>query len=164
MADPLSIAASVAGLLTLTTQIGMKAGELCSAAKDAPKSISQIQDEMEELNLIFCQVRLFLGGTKKPASKSCLEMISIHHLMTTLSGCVLLCSNLDRKLGEVAGLRQRATTLHLDDTAQEGASKVGLLRDRIRWALWTNAEADEILEDLQRHKLSLNLMLNIIQW
>jgi len=160
MADPLLIST----LIVLTAQIAGKACELYSTAKDAPESVREIQDEMEELNLIFCQIRLLVGSTKEPASKDRMEMISIHHLMTTLRGCVLVCSNLDQKLDEVRGLRQGVTTLHPKNTAQKGASTVRVLHDRIKWALWTSDEVAEILEDLQRHKLSLNLMLNIIQW
>jgi len=44
------------------------------------------------------------------------------------------------------------------------ASKAGLVLERVKWAVWKEAEVADIIEDLQRHKLSLNLMLSIIQW
>ena len=153
MSDPLSIAASVAGLIGITQQIAGKAGELYNSVKDAPESVRKIQEEMDEMNIIFCQVRLLLGGTTQ-ANPSRLNMISIHQLSTTLSGCVLLCSRLDVKLDEVSGLRGTGTQ----------KKKIELMKEKIKWTRWTEAAAGEIIEDLQRHKLSLSLMLSIIQW
>ena len=157
MSDPLSITSAIAGLLTLTAQIATTACALCSAVKDAPASIRQIEEEMSNLNLVFCQVQLFIGGSTnlKVPKKSRLTLISLHHLMATLSGCVLMCSALDKKLSDVAGLREAPSA---------SGNKAGLLVEKIKWALWKEAEVKELVEDLQRHKLSLNLMLNIIQW
>ena len=152
MSDPLSVSASIGSLLALTAQIAGKAGGLCNSVKDAPESLRQIQEEMDEMNRIFCQVRLSLGGTTRP-NTSRLAMISVHlhYLSTTLSGCVLLCSNLNTKLNEVSGTgKQRKGT--------------ELIKERIKLNLWTEAVAGEIIEDLQLHKLCLNLILSIIQW
>ena len=160
MSDPLSITSAIAGLLTLTAQIATTACSLYSTVKDAPASIRQIEEEMSDLHQIFCQVQLFISSSMKVTNKSSLTSISLHHLMATLSGCVLMCSALDKKLGDVAGLREaRAHT----GTSASG-NKAGLLVEKIKWALWKEAEVKELIEDLQRHKLSLNLMLNIIQW
>ena len=115
---------------------------------------------MSDLNLVFCQVQLFIGGSTKVPKKSRLTLISLHHLMATLSGCVLVCSALDKKLNNVAGLREAGV-----HTGTSGSgNKAGLLVEKIKWALWKEYEVNELIEDLQRHKLSLNLMLNIIQW
>ena len=129
--------------------------------KDAPASIRQVEEEMSDLNVVFCQVQLFISGSTKVPKKSRLTDISLHHLMATLSGCVLLCSALDNKLSDVAGLRE--ASVHEGTTSASG-SKAGLLVEKIKWALWKEAEAEGLVEDLQRHKLGLNLMLNIIQW
>ena len=155
MSDPLSITASIAGLIAITAQIAGKAGELWNFGKDvkdAPESVRQIQEEMDEMTRIFCQVRLLIGGTTR-VTPSGLAMVSIHQLSATLSGCVLLCTKLDLKLDEVSGLRG----------AGGQKNKTGLMREKIKWTLWTEAAAAEILHDLQRHKLSLSLMLSIIQ-
>ena len=109
MSDPLSITASIAGLIAITAQIAGKAGELWNFGKDvkdAPESVRQIQEEMDEM-----------------------------------------------KLDEVSGLRG----------AGGQKNKTGLIKERIQWTLWTEAAAAETLRDLQRHKLSLSLMLSIIQ-
>ena len=80
-------------------------------------------------------------------------MISIYHL-ATLSGCVLVCSGLDKYVSRVAGIVDLSVP----------ASKAGLVLESVKWAVWKEAEVADIIEDLQRHKLSLNLMLSIIQW
>ena len=97
----------------------------------------------------------------KVPKKSRLALISLHHLTATLTGCVLICSALDKKLSDVAGVRE--ANVHTGTTIASG-NKAGLLVEKIKWALWKEAEVKELVEDLQRHKLSLNLMLNIIQW
>ena len=96
----------------------------------------------------------------KVTNKTRLSRISLQHLMATLSGCVLMCSALDKKLGDVAGLREAG----VQTGTSASRNKAGLIVEKIRWALWKEAEVKEVIEDLQRHKLSLNLMLNIIQW
>jgi hypothetical protein len=76
---------------------------LYQKAKDAPESISRVIDEVEQMNTIFTQVRVFISGAAR-TDHSRLTMISVHHLTTTLSGCVLVCDNLHKYIGEVAGL------------------------------------------------------------
>ena len=95
-------------------------------------------------------------------NKSRLTLISLHHLMATLSGCVLMFSALDKKLSEVAGLREAG--VHTGTSASGNTVPAGLPVEKIKWALWKEAEVKKVIEDLQRHKLSLNLMLNIVQW
>ena len=107
---------------------------------------------MDGINLILCEVRLLLGGITQP-NISRLKMISVHHLSTTLTGCVMLCSKLDATLDKVSGLR---------GTGTQGWAK--LVKEKIKWAFWTEDAAKESIEDLQRHKLSLSLMLSILQW
>ena len=160
MSDPLSIASAISGLITLTAQITNTAYTLYSSVKHAPASIPRIEQEISDLHLVFCQVQLFIGGATKGPKKNRLTHISPHHLMTTLSGCILICSTLDKKLSDVAGLREVASV----HTGTASGNKTVLLVEKIKWALWKEAEVKELIEGLQWHKLSLNLMLNIIQW
>jgi hypothetical protein len=156
MSDPVSLTASIAGLIGLSGQILTALNGLYKVGKsaiNAPDSIGRLLEEMQEMNGIFCQVQLFISGTGKQPSRSRLTMISIHHLVATLSGCVLVCSNLDQYLSEVACVT---------DVNAKGSKKI--VWERVRWALWKESEVAVVLEDLQRHKLSLNLMLGIIQW
>jgi len=157
MSDPLSVVASIAGLIGISAKIICLLKDVydCGArAKGAPDSINRVMAEMQDMNAIFCQVQLFIVGQSERPQNSRLTMISIHHLVATLSGCVLVCSSLDKYLNEVVGI--------VDPSVP--ASKTGLLWERVKWASWKEAEVADVIEDLQRHKLSLNLMLGIIQW
>lgn len=157
MADPLSVISAIVGLVAVSAQLGVLAKQLCDSAKEAPASMEQIKEEMDHLNLIFAQVELLIKGTsKKRPSKTRLTMLSLHSLMTVLSGCVLLSSKLQSKLGDVAGL--------VDPATQIPTKGMKFSLDRIKWALWKEQEVGVMLQDLQRYKLSLNLMLTIVQW
>ena len=159
MSDPLSVISAVVGLIAISAHLGKRSKELYDCAKVAPASMLQINKEMEHLNIIFVQVEMFVRGNvdkKKKPSKVGLTMLSLHHLMTILSGCVLVLSNLDKKLGEVAGL--------VDSTTQKPARGLQSPIDRIKWAMWKETEVAVILQDLERHKSSLNIMLSLIQW
>jgi len=154
MSDPLSVVASIAGLVAVSAKIISLLKDLYDSAKGAPESISRVRAEMQDLNVIFCEVQLFIMGQSRMPEGNRLSMISIHHLVATLSGCVLVCSGLDKYVSRVAGI--------VDPSVP--ASKAGLVSERVKWAAWKEAEVIDIIEDLQRHKLSLNLMLSIIQW
>ena len=75
-------------------------------------------------------------------------------LLVVLGGCVLLWTDLNRKLSEVSGLGE----------ADETACTSRLVMERVKWALWKEDEAREYIDDFQRYKTSLTLMLTIIQW
>jgi len=159
MSDPLSVISAVVGLVAVSARLGVLCKQLCDSAKEAPTSMEQIKEEMDHLNLAFVQVGLLIKGTskeKKRPSKTRLTMLSLHDLMTVLSRCVLLFSKLQKTLDGVAGL--------VDPATQMPAKGVTCTLDRIKWALWREEEVGVMLQDLQRYKLSLNLMLTIVQW
>jgi len=129
MSDPLSVLSAVVGLVAVSAKLGVLCKQLCGSAKDAPASMVQIKEEMDHLNRIFGQVELLVKGiSKKKPSRTRLTMLSLHSLMTVLSGCVLLFSKLQNKLGDVAGL--------VDPATQMPAKGIKCTIDRIKWALW----------------------------
>ena len=157
MGDPLSIAASIAGLITISAQIVGMAKDLFDKVKDAPETMARVREEVEGMQPIFCQVQLLLIGTGSGLNRSNLTMITIHSLMATLTGCVVLYSKLGQKVNEVCGFN--------DPTAASAAwKKAGVIADRVKWGLWGHEEALGIIEDLQRQKLSWVLMLTILSW
>ena len=155
MGDPLSIAASVAGLITISSQIVGIAKELFDKVKDAPETMMRVREEVESMQPIFCQVHLLLNGTCSGLNRRNLTMISIHNLMTTLSGCVIVYSKLEKKVNEVCGF---------DSPTSSWTERAGVVADRVKWGLWGHEEALGIIEDLQRQKLSWVLMLTILSW
>jgi len=104
MTDPLSIAATIAGLWTVADRILSKGYDLCSTVKDAPDSIRAVIEEMRQMHSIFGQVQQLLSGAGIRPAHNRRMMISIHSLQATLSGCVLICDGLNKKLSEVLGL------------------------------------------------------------
>ena len=157
MGDPLSITASVAGLITISAQIVGMAKDVFDKVKDAPETVKRVREEVESMQPIFYQVQQLLNGTGSGLNHGNLTMISVHSLMATLTGCVIVYSRLEKKVNEVCGFN--------DPTAASTAWKrAGVIADRVKWALWRHEEVLVIIEDLQRQKLSLNLMLAIITW
>ena len=157
MSDPLSVLSAVVGLVATSAHLVRRSKELYDSTKDAPTSMLQLQTEMQSVHTIFVQVEMFVRGTtKKRPTKKGMSMISLHHLMTILTGCVLSCSNIDKKLSEVAGL--------MDPTTQKPIRNLQSTMGRIKWALWKEAEISAMLQELDRQKLSLNIMLSLIQW
>ena len=165
MPEPLSIIAVAVGLVATSAKIASTAKQLYSSRKDAPPSLCRISEEMDQLHLIFGQVQMLLGGhAQKKPSRDRLAMLPLHHLMTVLSGCVLAYSSLDKKLSEVAGLGCGSRSLGNTGGQNSGTTRSVGLGAQVRWALWKEAEAGEILVELERHKSSLHIMLTIIQW
>jgi len=157
MSDPLSIAGSVVGLITISAQIVAMAKELFDKVKGAPETVKRVREEVESMQPIFHQVQLLLNGTRSGLNHGNLTMISVHNLMATLTGCVIVYSRLETKVNEVCGFSDPTT-------ATAGWKRVGVIADRVKWGLWRHEEVLVIIEDLQRQKLSLNLMLGIITW
>jgi len=157
MVDPLSIAGSVAGLLTISSQIVGMAKELFDKVKDAPETMMRVREEVESMQPIFFQVQLFLRGGSSGLNHNNLTMISVHNLMATLTGCVIVYSRLEKKVNDVCGFNDPTT-------ATAAWKRAGVVANRVKWGLWRHEEVLGIIEDLQRQKLSLNLMLTIITW
>ena len=157
MGDPLSIAASIAGLITISTQIVGMAKEVFDKVKDAPETVKRVREEVEIMQPIFYQVQQLLNGTGWGLNHRNLTMISVHNLMATLTGCVIAYSRLEKKVNEVCGFNDPAT-------ASAAWKRAGVTIGRVKWGLWRHEEVLVIIEDLQRQKLSLNLMLTIITW
>jgi len=157
MGDPLSIATSVAGLISISVQIIRIAKDLFDKVNDAPETMMRVKEELESMQPIFYQVHSLLSGTGSRPSSENLTMISIHSLMTTLTGCVIVYSKLEQKVNEVCGFNNLTT-------ASAAWGSTGVIAGRIKWGLWRHEEVLCIIEDLQRQKLSLNLMLTIITW
>ncbi|KAI5845937.1 hypothetical protein BZA05DRAFT_142611 [Tricharina praecox] len=91
--DPLSVTASVAGLL----QAAAKVIGFLSSAADAPSTVRNVLTEVQALNGIFHQLSDFINhfDEQSMAQKS---KISVEHLVITLTGCVCTFSELDAEL------------------------------------------------------------------
>ena len=154
MSDPLSIAASVAGLITISAQIVGIAKELFDKVEDAPETMMRVREEVESIEPIFHQVQRMLNGSGSGLNRGNLTMISIHNLMATLTGCVIVYTRLEKKVNEVCGFSDPTSSW----------KRAGVVANRVKLGLWRHEEVLIIIEELQRHKLSLNMMLTILSW
>lgn len=142
--DPLSVGASVAGLLSAAGQVSNIVGKIIASKRGGSREINDIKTSVDTLHSVLVQIQLLLfdRGTLDPHRAS---MILVDQVKATLTECVLTFSELD---GCVRGL--------------EADEKLGIL-DSIRWALKAPA-LKRHLQKLEVHKTSLTLMMSILTW
>lgn len=144
--DPLSITASIVGILAAAGKIGEILNSTISSAIDAPKVFSALRTENEEVRAALSSLYDLLQDlTVSPVHRT--SMIQLEQLIATLTGTVLTFSELETLI----------TPFMIND-----ASKITVWM-RMQW---TRAESscEKIVERLQRHKVYISLMLNILQW
>ncbi|KAI5777248.1 hypothetical protein EDC01DRAFT_410401 [Geopyxis carbonaria] len=148
--DPLSISASVVGLLGITAKMANFLQGFISATVDAPDSMRGVLSEAESMRAIFEQLQWFLAA-RIQTQKDRTSMILVDHLVTALTGCVM---TFDRLQCELESFFDQ----------QNGDKSIGnrLLWDRLRWAT-KETTIKKHVTDLQKHKSTLSLMLTILQ-
>jgi hypothetical protein len=138
--DPLSVTASIVGILTAATQVATLLGKI----KDAPKSISDVLTEVDDIKLIFSAFQEFIKkAAKMRGGRS--AMIQIDDIVVMLTRTVLVFSELETL---VSPLSKKDNNSYLNRVT------------------WTRVEPGVIrlVNQLQRQKTSLTLLLQIIQW
>lgn len=144
MADPLSVAASVVGLLTAAAQITQTLTKITKNIKGAPEQCQHVCAEVEGIKQILEQLQSFILGIST-ASRSRASLILVEQVLVTLTSCVTTFSDID-------------TFVELLD------SDVSLgLMDRLRWMAKAK-DLSEVITRLQMHKSSLGVMLGILTW
>ncbi|KAI8665695.1 Rho-GAP domain-containing protein [Fusarium sp. Ph1] len=142
MADPLSTAASVVGLLTAAAQISKILANVIDKARHAPKECARIKSEVDDIRNVLVTLQLYIVGTRR-AARSRTSLIMVEQVVATLAACVTTFSELNTFA-----------------TALENDADMKIL-DRLRWA---NKDKDikAVLVRLESHKSSLTLMLAIL--
>ncbi|KAF4634125.1 hypothetical protein G7Y89_g3974 [Cudoniella acicularis] len=141
--DPLSVMASVVGLLAAAGQVASILSNVRSSIKEAPRSIDRILPQVNELQSCFSAIHNLLIGIETAPTRR-ISMIQVDHLRATLTEAVLTFSELEELL-----------------TPRVPGSDISML-ERIKWA-WNEDTVSSIVGRLERHKSSLSLMLNIVQ-
>ncbi|KAI9790158.1 MAG: hypothetical protein M1816_005358 [Peltula sp. TS41687] len=140
--DPLSIMASVAGLLTATAKVSSVLRTV-TTLKDAPKLARSVLVEVDQIRSALNILQDFIRGIdSQPRSRRAL--IQLEDLIAMLTELVLTFSELE------------ATVTGLD------SSDPWAWPGRVKWA-WKEDTILQALERIQRQKSSLSLMMNIIQ-
>ena len=138
--DPLSVSASIAGLLTATAAVGAMLKNLSRT----PKFVQDVCQEVADIKVCLLQLQLFVQGIR-PAPQSQTALLMVEHIVVTLVGCVTTFSELEETL---SGLR-----------TDRPSPKV----QRLRWAI-KEPSISRILLRLQASKSSMNLLLTTLTW
>lgn len=142
--DPLSVSASVVGLLTAAQQVSDVIGAIVSSRRKGSREIRDVKTTVDTLRSVLLQLQVLLLGQGSIDRKRA-SMILVNEVIATLSACVLTFSDLH---GCVKGIEADG---YLD------------LGDSIRWVSRTK-ELNGYLRALEAHKTSLILMVNIFTW
>jgi hypothetical protein len=139
--DPLSIGSAVVGLIAGASRIAPILYHFITHTRDAPKTASQILDEMNSITAALERLQAYLIGASQ-ASVSRRLMLSLRNIVATLTACVTTYSDLELVVSKCVE-----------------AGKV----QRMKWMI-NEGEIVELVQRVQAHKLSLTLMLTILQW
>lgn len=139
--DPLSLSAAIAGLLGGAQQV-YSLLELIHRSANAPAVISQAQVEVKHFRLALQSLQGYLVRLDQITEQR-KELISIDELIIALSDAMLAFSEFESLLSLLARLTR--------------------VRVAISWFIHSK-QIDEHVAKVQRHKASLTLMCEILQW
>ena len=138
--EPLNITSSVASIITAASQVSYILGEI----KDAPKSIKAVATELNHIELIFYALQKFLDNNARVSGERA-TLIQLEDVVVILTQTVLVFSELESLISPMANGNKTSYLVRLTWTRLQG----GVMR---------------LVGQLQRHKTSLTLLLQIIQW
>lgn len=142
--EPLSVTASVCGILAMAAKITRSLIEFVRKEKAAPASAHRILNEVSNLSLCLKRLQPFIQGIKK-SSQSRTAMISGEDVVVITASCVTVLDDLDKTLDPFR-LSLPLSTMR-----------------RIRW-VQEEAKIDDLIARVQVSKTSLNLVLTILNW
>jgi len=142
--DPLSVAASVAGLLGAAGKVGSILLAVKQSIIDVPRTMDQMISQVEEFEICLSAAQSFILGVSA-APRSRISMIRVEQLVATLTEAVRTFAELDTVVASIA--------------KHNGMP----LKKRLTY-IWQEGTVTSIVHRLERDKSSLALMLNIIQW
>jgi hypothetical protein len=146
MADPLSVGASIVGILSAAGKISELLEAVISSAKEAPQFIANLKFEVDDVRAAFWSFKGLIALLETAPSHRT-ALVPLDQLVITLTETVITFSKLADTINPLI--------------VPEG-QKIPL-RTRLKW---TRAEGNckNLMEKLQRLKTSVSLMLNILQW
>ncbi|KAF4332836.1 ankyrin repeat [Fusarium beomiforme] len=137
--DPLSISASIAGLVTLADLVFRAALRYSKSVKEVPKEVKALLDEIKDLSLLLHNLSMVAYGFQlQPDPQNPATAPKPYHLHE----CQQLLNRLEKGLP--------------DFEAQSGLNK---LQSRLKWP-FTTSDTKEILQAIGRHKQTITIALN----
>ncbi|KAF8542752.1 hypothetical protein BDD12DRAFT_875843 [Trichophaea hybrida] len=144
MLDPLSLVASIVGLIAASAKVTAALYSFAGSASDVPGLAARIRTETEALNPIFSQLHALIQGSGQMLES---DYSSVDKLVTDLRSTF---SQLEKVLANVRDTPRGQVEGNVANNHRTWS--------RIKWA-WKTPELRQLLEDLQRQKLSLTLMI-----
>lgn len=138
--EPLSIVASITGILTAAAKVS----SLLMKIQDAPTTILGIVTEVGHIKIVFTAFQKFVDRTAR-ISGARAALIQVDDIVVILTQTVLVFSELQTLVAPLSS----------------GSRLSGW--QRLNWSRH-EAAALRLVNQLQRHKSSLSLLLQIIQW
>lgn len=148
MADPLSVAASIAGLLSAAASVSKVLGPYISAARDTPQIAHHVNAEVQAASIILSALQS-LAQNMASVSPQRAALVQVDQVVTVLTDGVFVFSDLESSVG----------TLPLPDSSS--ITRLAL-RSRFQWVR-KEAEFTTLLTRLQSFKSSISLILSILQ-
>ncbi|KAI0378798.1 hypothetical protein F5Y04DRAFT_261059 [Hypomontagnella monticulosa] len=142
MADPLSIAASIVGLIATAGKIYTVVSDTASSVSDAPRSIRSMAALINDIKATLIALQHLLDTLNSLPSRR-KELIRLDHVTVCFSECVLTLSELE--------------SIVCRPQIREGG-----FRSRLRWTS-SEKRVARILPQLESQKTCLSLMLTILQ-
>lgn len=139
--DPLSVAASVAGLVALTLEVSRRVGSFYQAAKEAPNRIRDVQEELSLIHSVLQQLNSLLQSAEMKTSSFALSSV----LTKPLTSCAGSVESISAKL-------QRP---------KQGS--LSRAKEAFRWP-FNEKDIVQILETLRRHTSTFQFSLTIEGW
>ncbi|KAL8662681.1 MAG: hypothetical protein Q9202_004465, partial [Teloschistes flavicans] len=139
--DPISVAASILGLLGAAAKVSEVLANFIKAVKDAPKLARRVFSEVEDLTLCFERIQEFVNS-EATVNSSRAAMITVDQLLIVLTNCVTTFSELENALG---GLTPKSFSVNI----------------RLRW-ITKEHNISKLLQRLLSSKASLNLILTTL--
>jgi cell division control protein 24 len=146
--DPLSVAASIAGLLSAAASISKVMGPYVAAARDTPQIAHHVNSEVQAASIILSALQS-LANNMASVSIQRAALVDVDQVVAVLTSGVFVFSDLEASVG----------TLPLPDSSS--ISRLAL-RSRFQWAR-KETEFTALLSRLQSFKSSISLILDILQ-
>ncbi|ORY08220.1 hypothetical protein BCR34DRAFT_570096 [Clohesyomyces aquaticus] len=143
--DPLSVTASIVGILAAAGKIAESLRVVISTAKEAPWVITALLAEVNDVHAVVSSLQTLLSDLQSAPPRRA-ALIQLDRLIATLTDTVLTFSELEAIVTPLAVTKGQKFPL----------------RTRLKWTR-VEGNCSKIVEKLQRHKSSISLMLNIFQ-
>ena len=143
--DPISVSASILGLLGAAAKVSEVLSSFISGIRNAPGLAQRVLTEVEDLRVCLQRLQEYVLPEGPTPNRSRTAMIMVDQLRVILTHCVMTFSQLEDAL---EGYKPRNSMP---------------LGNRLKW-IAKESSISKLLQRLQSSKLSLNLVLTTLTW